>query len=166
MPAAGTGEQIAVSHAPPRHGAAENGRRGLDREVGKALGAIASGEGESWARGPREKRLAGRCGRAGGLPPRRPPSTCPAKKSAPGTPKRHRTSLSAATGEVLTRFTRRRPRTWGKGEYRGEEGKMVGGCEGAKAQAHGAQAPGAQAHQAQRRTGAQADREYVVTGGR
>jgi hypothetical protein len=31
------------------------------------------------------------------------------KKSASGTPKRHRTSLSAATGEVLTRFARRRP---------------------------------------------------------
>jgi hypothetical protein len=31
------------------------------------------------------------------------------KKSASGTPKRHRASLSAATGEVLTRFTRRRP---------------------------------------------------------
>ena len=31
------------------------------------------------------------------------------KKSASGSPKRHRASLSAATGEVLTRFTRRRP---------------------------------------------------------
>src|SRR4051794_34665347 len=33
----------------------------------------------------------------------------PLKRNAPGTPKRHRTTLSAATGEVLTRFTRRRP---------------------------------------------------------
>jgi len=31
------------------------------------------------------------------------------KKSAPGTPKQHWTSLSAATGEVLTRFARQRP---------------------------------------------------------
>src|SRR6476660_334305 len=31
------------------------------------------------------------------------------KKSASGSPKRHRASLSAATGEVLTRFARRRP---------------------------------------------------------
>jgi len=31
------------------------------------------------------------------------------KQSAPGYPKRHRTSLSAATGEVLTRFARQRP---------------------------------------------------------
>jgi hypothetical protein len=29
--------------------------------------------------------------------------------NAPGTPKRHQTSLSAATGEVLTRFARQRP---------------------------------------------------------
>ena len=65
--------------------------------------------------------------RAGGLPPRRASSTCPAKKSAPGTPKRHRTSLSAATGEVLTRFTRRRPSDLGHGEYRRLGGRMVGG---------------------------------------
>jgi|RhiMetdeSRZDD1v2_1073273.scaffolds.fasta_scaffold523868_1 hypothetical protein len=38
-------------------------------------------------------------------------------KNAPGTPKRHRTSLSAATGEVLTRFTRRSPSDLGHPKY-------------------------------------------------
>ena len=41
------------------------------------------------------------------------------KESTPGTPKLHRTSLSAATGEVLTRFTRRRPSDLGHPEYSG-----------------------------------------------
>src|SRR3954471_24938291 len=66
-------------------------------------------------------------GGGGGCPPRRASPPCPAKKSAPGTPKRHRTSLSAATGEVLTRFTRRRPSDLGQREYTGVEGEMVGG---------------------------------------
>src|SRR6185312_3040294 len=39
------------------------------------------------------------------------------KKSASGTPKRHRASLSAATGKVLTRFTRRRPSDLRHAEY-------------------------------------------------
>jgi len=38
-------------------------------------------------------------------------------KNAPGTPKRHRTSLSAATGEVLTRFARQRPSDLGRAKY-------------------------------------------------
>src|SRR4051812_26628091 len=39
------------------------------------------------------------------------------KKSASGTPKQHRTSLSAATGEVLTRFARRHPSDLRHHEY-------------------------------------------------
>ena len=38
-------------------------------------------------------------------------------KIAPGSPKRHRTSLSAATGEVLTRFARRHPSDLGHPKY-------------------------------------------------
>ena len=41
------------------------------------------------------------------------------KESAPGTPKRHWTSLSAATGEVLTRFARQRPSDLGRPEDSG-----------------------------------------------
>src|SRR4051794_32409227 len=93
------------------------------------------------------------------------------KKSAPGTPKRHRTSLSAATGEVLTRFTRRRPSDLGQREYRGEEREMVGGRTGAQARGGRARRrEGARAHrgegaQGRGREGARALRKDIVPGG-
>ena len=50
-----------MSHPPPSHRAAENGRdMVLDQEVGKALGAITSGEGDHERGGRRMKWLAGR----------------------------------------------------------------------------------------------------------
>ena len=82
--AAGAGQEIAVADAAPGHGAAKDGGHVvLHEQVGEAFGAVAACEGDGHGR--REK------------------------KSASGSPKRHRASLSAATGEVLTRFTRRRP---------------------------------------------------------
>ena len=82
--AAGPGQQIPVADPAAGHGAAQHGGDVvLDQQIGEALGTVAAGEGDGHGR--REK------------------------KSASGSPKRHRTSLSAATGEVLTRFTRRRP---------------------------------------------------------
>ena len=48
------------------------------------------------------------------------------KKSAPGYPKLYQTSLSAATGEVLTRFARRHPSDLGQAELnaRAEPGQQ------------------------------------------
>jgi hypothetical protein len=73
-----------VTHAAACHGTAEHGGHViLHQQVGEAFGTVAACECDGHGR--REK------------------------KSASGSPKRHRASLSAATGEVLTRFTRRRP---------------------------------------------------------
>src|SRR5215813_267764 len=49
------------------------------------------------------------------------------KANAPGTPKRHRTSLSAATGEVLTRFARQRPSDLGRAKYNPSRREMGDG---------------------------------------
>ena len=52
------------------------------------------------------------------------PTAVPPKKNAPGSPKRHRTSLSAATGEVLTRFARQRPSDLGRRQYSRGRGRQ------------------------------------------
>src|SRR5688500_1700935 len=63
----------------------------------------------------------------------------PEKKSAPGSPKRHRATLSAATGEVLTRFARRRPSDLRHLAY----SRTVGRSEGRKGDASEAKFCGA-----------------------
>ena len=86
-------QQVAMAYAAAGDRTAEHGGDMiLHQQIGELLRTIAAGEGKHWDSGEGEW-------------------------SAPGDPKRHRTSLSAATGEVLTRFTRRRPPDLGHPQY-------------------------------------------------
>ena len=85
-----------MGHAALLNGAAEDGGHVLlCHQVRKALGSVAASEGD----GHGVRRLWAE------------------KENASGTPKRPRTSLSAATGEVLTQFTRRCPSDLRHEEY-------------------------------------------------
>ena len=90
--------------APPGHGTPEHGGdMVLDQKIGEALGTVSASERDGhegyWLREAE-------------------------KKSASGTPKRHRASLSAATGKVLTRFTRRHPSDLGHLKH-SNEGRVL-----------------------------------------
>lgn len=105
-----------MTHATLGHRAAKRGRDViLNQEIGETLGTVFAGESDQG----RADGVDGVDGRTEGVRRTVPtvrPSSPSNRRSAPGSPKLYRTSLSAATGKVLTRFARRYPPDLGRRE--------------------------------------------------